>query len=40
MAGLSVTPQYIFETTINADNKVSEMGHYVFFTVGYTFKAY
>jgi hypothetical protein len=39
VAGLSVSPQYVFETTI-ADNKVTEMGHYVFMTLSYTFKVY
>lgn len=38
--GLSLSPQYVFETAFDADAKVTEMGHYLFVTLGYAFKAY
>ena len=38
--GLSVTPQYLFETVFDARGNPAEIGHYAFVTVGYSFKAY
>jgi len=40
VGGLSVSPQYIFETTFGPDGRGAETGHYVFLTVAYAHKVF
>jgi hypothetical protein len=40
LPGMSVTPQYVFETFNGDDGSVALSSHYLFLTVAYTYKAY